>query len=78
MRRLQRGHRQDDLVQQDNRAAQLRARVLYRPGYVPNPIKNYVKETQADVSKAERLLGFRAKVGLEEGIRRTVEYYRQA
>jgi len=48
------------------------------PEYVPNPIKNYVKETQADVSKAERLLGFRAKVGLEEGIRRTVEYYRQA
>lgn len=49
-----------------------------KPKYVPNPIKNYVKETLADTSKAERLLGFRAKVGLEEGIRRTVEYYRQA
>lgn len=48
-----------------------------KPKHIPNPIKNYVKETLADTSKAEKLLGFRAKVGLEEGIRRTVEYYRQ-
>ncbi len=49
-----------------------------KPIHVPNPIKNYVKKTQADTSKAERLLGFKAKVSLVEGIRRTVEYYRQA
>lgn len=30
----------------------------------------------ADVSKAERLLGFRAEIGLEEGLRRTIAHYR--
>jgi GDP-L-fucose synthase len=29
-----------------------------------------------DTSKAERVLGFRAKVGLEEGLRRTIDWYR--
>jgi GDP-L-fucose synthase len=29
-----------------------------------------------DTSKAERLLGYRARVGLEEGLRRTIEWYR--
>jgi len=47
-----------------------------KPTYVPNPIKNYVMNTQADTAKAQRLLTFRAKVSLKEGIRRTVEYYR--
>jgi len=28
------------------------------------------------VRKAKELLGFEAKIGLEEGIRRTAEYYR--
>jgi GDP-L-fucose synthase len=30
-----------------------------------------------DVSRAERLFGFRAAVGFEEGLRRTLEWYRQ-
>lgn len=30
----------------------------------------------ADVTKAERLIGFKAKVGLEEGIRQTIAWYR--
>ena len=46
------------------------------PKYEPNPIKNYVARTQADTTRAERLLNFKAKVPLEEGIRRTVESYR--
>ena len=37
--------------------------------YVPVPFKNYVDVTLADTTKAERVLGFKAKVGLEEGIR---------
>lgn len=45
------------------------------PQYVENPLRNYVAHTLADTSKAERLLGFRAKTGLEEGIRKTVKYY---
>ncbi len=38
------------------------------PIYKPNPIKNYVYHTLADTTKAEKLLGFKAKVTLEEGI----------
>lgn len=41
-----------------------------KPKYVPNPIKNYVYHTLADTSKAEKLLGFKAKVSLEEGIKK--------
>ncbi len=43
------------------------------PEYVNMDVKNYVMETKADVSKAERLIGFRARVTLEEGIRRLIE-----
>ncbi|MBN2478043.1 NAD-dependent epimerase/dehydratase family protein [Candidatus Micrarchaeota archaeon] len=46
------------------------------PEYVENPIKNYVYETQADVEKAREVLGFEAKVKLEEGIEKLVEHYR--
>jgi UDP-glucose 4-epimerase len=47
-----------------------------KPKYVPNPIKNYVKHTQADTTRAQRLLNFRAEVPLKEGVRRAIEYYR--
>ena len=36
--------------------------------YVKNPIKNYVDETADDTSKAEKVLGFRAKVKVMEYI----------
>ena len=41
-----------------------------QPGDVP--------VTYAAVEKAERLLGFRARVPLEEGLRRSVEWYRDS
>ncbi len=37
-----------------------------------------VRDSQADISKAERLLGYRPTVGLEEGLRQTVDWYRSA
>ncbi|MCK4496753.1 MAG: NAD-dependent epimerase/dehydratase family protein, partial [Candidatus Aenigmarchaeota archaeon] len=37
--------------------------------YVDNPIKNYVDETQADTSKAEKVLGFKAKKDVMDYIR---------
>jgi len=40
-----------------------------KPVYKPNPIKNYVYHTLADTTKAEKVLGFKAKITLEEGIR---------
>ena len=39
-----------------------------KPVYKPNPIKNYVYHTLADTTKAEKILGFKAKVTLEEGL----------
>ena len=35
-----------------------------------------VRDSQADITKAKRLLGFAASVSLEEGLRRTVEWYK--
>jgi nucleoside-diphosphate-sugar epimerase len=37
-----------------------------------------ITDSQADVSKAERLLGFTASIPLEEGLRRTVAWYQSA
>ncbi len=45
--------------------------------YVKNPVHNYVYATKADVKRAKRLLGFKAKVGIKEGIRKTVDYYKK-
>jgi UDP-glucose 4-epimerase len=49
-----------------------------QPEYVENTIKNYVQHTGADTSKAERLLGFKARIPLENGIERQVECYKEA
>jgi len=43
-----------------------------KPKYVENPLKNYVKETLADTTKTEQKLGFKAKISLEEGIRKLI------
>jgi len=43
--------------------------------YVENPIKNYVMHTLADTTKSEKVLGFKAKVSLEDGIKKILPYY---
>jgi UDP-glucose 4-epimerase len=35
-----------------------------------------VRDSRADISQARSLLGYEQAIGLEEGLRRTVEYYR--
>ena len=42
------------------------------PSYTENPIKGYIHETLADTSKAQELLGFKASLSLEKGIRTLV------
>jgi nucleoside-diphosphate-sugar epimerase len=37
-----------------------------------------VRDSQADIAKARRILGYEPIVGFEEGLRRTVEWYRTA
>jgi len=39
-----------------------------KPVYKPNPIKNYVYHTLADTRKSEKMLGFKAKISVREGI----------
>jgi UDP-glucose 4-epimerase len=37
-----------------------------------------LKRSCLDIGLAERVLGWRPQVALDEGVRRTVEYFRQA
>jgi UDP-glucose 4-epimerase len=46
------------------------------PEYMPERAVNPVPRRLADVTKAERMIGFRAVVGLDEGLRRLVEWRR--
>ena len=46
-----------------------------KPEYGPERKVNSVPRRLADVSKAEKLLGFRAEVGLEEGLRLLVDWW---
>jgi UDP-glucose 4-epimerase len=46
-----------------------------RPEYGPERKVNPVSRRLADTSKAERVLGFRAEVSLEEGLRRLVDWW---
>ena len=56
----------NDMIDRLNRALG----TAIRAKYVPMPVANYVMETLADTGKAERELGFRARVSLGEGIAR--------
>jgi len=47
-----------------------------RPRYVENRISNYIAHTLADISKIKEEMGYAPRVGLEEGIRVLVDYYR--
>jgi UDP-glucose 4-epimerase len=46
------------------------------PEYGPERAVNPVPRRLADVTRAERMLGFRAQVGLEEGLSRLVDWWR--
>jgi UDP-glucose 4-epimerase len=47
------------------------------PAFAP-PRLGDLKRSCLDIGLAERVLGWRPKVALDEGVRRTVEYFRQA
>jgi len=41
--------------------------------YVKNTVKNYINKQMADTTKAKKILGFKAKISLEQGIRKLSE-----
>jgi nucleoside-diphosphate-sugar epimerase len=45
------------------------------PEYLPERAGD-VRDSQADISKAKQILGYSPVVTFEEGLRRTVEWYR--
>jgi nucleoside-diphosphate-sugar epimerase len=62
-----------DLVDTLNRILGQSIAPLFGP-----PREGDVRDSQADVTKARRLLGFETAVTLEDGLRRTVAWYRDA
>ncbi|MGC8663394.1 MAG: NAD-dependent epimerase/dehydratase family protein [Thermoplasmata archaeon] len=46
-----------------------------KPKYIDNPVKNYVSITLADTNKSKKYLGFEAKVSIEKGIEKAINYY---
>lgn len=44
--------------------------------FVKNPIKNYIERTQADISLIKKELSWKPTVALEDGIKKTAEFYR--
>lgn len=47
-----------------------------RDPIIENTAKSEIREQYTDSSKARRLLGWQPRYGLEEGLRRTIEWYR--
>ena len=49
-----------------------RAGLVYKPGLQDDPVRR-----RPDISRAERLLGWRPLISFEEGLRRTIDYFRE-
>lgn len=61
-----------DAIRLVERLAGKQARLEFQPRHPAD-----VRATWADIGKAEKLLGWRPQVGLEEGVRRLVDWYRE-
>ena len=46
-----------------------------KPQHVPNPIKNYVLHTLSDTTKSEKVLGFKARYNLVDGVKELLKFY---
>ncbi|HMY35604.1 MAG TPA: GDP-mannose 4,6-dehydratase, partial [bacterium] len=60
-----------DLVNTIEKALGKKAQIRWMPNQPGD-----VQKTYADISKARHLLGYKPSVGIEEGVRRFVDYFR--
>jgi UDP-glucose 4-epimerase len=61
----------NELLKTMNRIVGTNIEAVYR-----EPREGDVRDSQADISKARRLLGYEPSVGLEDGLRRTLDWCR--
>ena len=50
----------------------------FKPMFTRPDVDKLMTDTICDVSKIQRVLGFESRYGLEEGVRRTVQWFRQS
>jgi GDP-L-fucose synthase len=62
-----------DLVQQIARLTGFSGNIVWDPSKPDGQMRRML-----DVTRAEKEFGFRAKVGIEDGLRRTIEWYRKS
>jgi dTDP-glucose 4,6-dehydratase len=60
-----------DFAQWISRLMELKSNIIYEPLPSDDP-----RQRRPDISKAKRILGWEPRVGLEEGLRKTVEYFK--
>jgi len=46
------------------------------PTYLPIPTRSYIYRQRASTEKAEKLIGFKHEISVEEGVKRTLQFYR--
>ena len=67
-----RGHHRGDRAGRSSRLVGSKSRIVYRPLPVDDP-----KQRRPDITRARTLLGWEPKVGLEEGLLKTVDYFKR-
>jgi dTDP-glucose 4,6-dehydratase len=61
-----------DFAQWISRLMELNHKIVHQPLPSDDP-----RQRRPDISKAKRILGWEPRVGLEDGLRKTVEYFKQ-
>lgn len=52
-------------------------RLRFRPPFTKSNVEKLMTDTVCDISKIRSVLGFHSEYGLDEGVRRTVQWYRE-
>ena len=76
MHRMLQSDKADDYVIATDETHTVEEFLKYAFEYIENPMKDtYVYYTKADIRKTEEMIGFKAKISLDEGIDKLIKYY---